>query len=96
MASSAAKCSNIPPFTGPSTRKGSVKHIEKSATPHTITGDWIRRDQALALVKRVPPNLQAMIAAERVRLGLSIDDDEPVGPDDQRMYREMMERIQDP
>ena len=63
---------------------------------HTITGDWIRRDQALALVKRVPPNLQAMIAAERVRLGLSIDDDEPVGPDDQRMYREMMERIQDP
>ena len=63
---------------------------------HTINGAWVRRDEALPLISEVSPELKARIAAERARLSLSADDDEPVGPEEGKVYRRMVERIRNP
>jgi hypothetical protein len=69
----------------PSRRFGEVRH--------PINGGWVRRDQALALVRRVSVETQEILNAERTRLRLPLVDSDPITEEVRDTYRQMIANI---
>lgn len=63
---------------------------------HPMNAGWVRRDGALALVRRVSPEVQAIITAERSRQSLSLMDEDPVNDADRELYQQTMNAISSP
>lgn len=60
---------------------------------HSLNGGWVRRDEAVALIRPVPDEIQEILNAERRNRGLSLVDDEPITNDDTQRYEQMLTRI---
>ena len=62
---------------------------------HPLNGGLVRRQEALPLVRRVSPELQVVFDQERTQRGLTLDNDEPIGPDDNALFNETMRQLRD-
>ena len=62
---------------------------------HPLNGGLVGRQEALPFVRRVSPELQAVFDQERLRRGLTLDDDEPIGPSDNALFDDTMRRVRD-
>ena len=63
---------------------------------HPMNGGWVRRDQALALVRRVSVETQAILSAERARQGLSLVDSQPITNELRTAYQQMIASVLNP
>ena len=63
---------------------------------HPGSGEFIRCDQALDAVERMPPDIQAQISAQRQSMDLELEDDEPINDSERAKYREIILRVCDP
>ncbi len=61
---------------------------------HPITRASVRRDLALALVKNVSNETQRIINNERLRIGLTLEDENPLTQSDYELYNQTMSSIQ--
>lgn len=57
---------------------------------HSLNGGWVRRDEAVALIRPVPDEIQEILNAERRNRGLSLVDDEPITNDNTQRYEQML------
>ena len=62
---------------------------------HPMNRSFVRRLDALALVRRVSPELQEIFNQERSCRGLAVDDDEPLGSGDTELYNQTMAQMRD-
>ena len=62
---------------------------------HPLNGGLVGRQEALLFVRRASPELQAVFDQERLRRGLTLDDDEPIGPSDNALFNETMRQVRD-
>jgi hypothetical protein len=62
---------------------------------HPLNRGAVSRLEALPLVRRVSPEQQELFNQERLRRGLTLVDDEPVGPNDTELFEQTMCRMRD-
>ena len=63
---------------------------------HPTNGATVRRDNAMSLLRPVSDETQAILTAERVRLGLSETDDLPITLNDTLRYNRTVARVRNP
>jgi hypothetical protein len=60
---------------------------------HPLNAGWILRSKALAAIRRVSPEVQAVLNEERTRQSLDLVDDVPLVDADTELYNQTMTRV---
>jgi hypothetical protein len=70
--------------------------IARRSVAHPITRQWARRDVALSFVHDVDELTQERIRQQRLQLGLTIEDSQPLCQADLELYHRTIEDVQNP